>query len=291
MAGTLDRDRGLRGHRGRVEAAVLLPRDVRVPVGPGPRRTRPQLHDWRRRRPPEAHAGRQRPASVRMGCVRHAGRERRHQEQPAPGAVDARQHRAHEGAVAAPRHQLRVGPRTGHVPARLLPLEPVAVHPHVRARPGVSPALDRQLVPELPDRARQRAGDRRRVLALRHAGHVARTRAVVPAHHALRRGTARGHQPPARLAREGPDDAAELDREVGGRAGHVPDCRRRGPRHVQRHRDLHDPHRHDLRCDVRADRARARTGGDVCQRVRRSGQLPQAGRAVPAAGSPRPHVG
>ena len=208
-----------------VAAEVLLPRDVRVPVGTRPRRTRPQLHDWRHRRPPEADAGLQRAAPVRLGRVRHAGRERRHQEQPAPGAVDARQHRAHEGAAAAPRHQLRVGPRDRHVPARLLPLEPVAVHPHAREGPRVSPALDGELVPELPDRARQRAGDRRRVLALRHGGDDARARAVVPAHHAVRRRAARRGAGPARLAREGPDDAAELDREVGGRAGDVPDCR------------------------------------------------------------------
>ena len=39
-----------------------------------------------------------------------------------------------------------------------------------RARSGLPQAVERQLVPELQDRARQRAGRRRRLLALRHAG-------------------------------------------------------------------------------------------------------------------------
>ena len=46
--------------------------------------------------------------------------------------------------------------------------------------------------------------------------------AVVLPHHQVRRRTARGHRPPARMARQGPDDAAELDRAIGGGAGHVP---------------------------------------------------------------------
>ena len=57
------------------------------------------------------------------------------------------------------------------------------------------------------------------LLALRHAGRDARAGAVVLPHHAVRRRAARGDRPPARMAREGPDDAAELDRAVGGRAG------------------------------------------------------------------------
>ena len=94
----------------------------------------------------------------------------------------------------------------------------------VRARPGVPPALDRQLVPELQDRARQRAGRRRRLLALRHARSTTREleqwffRIT-----ALRRRAARRHRRARRVAREGPDDAAQLDRAIGRRAGHVPD--------------------------------------------------------------------
>jgi hypothetical protein len=66
-------------------------------------------------------------------------------------------------------------------------LESVAVHAHVPARPRVPQALERQLVPELPDRARERAGDRRQVLALRNRRDPARPRAVEPENHGLRR--------------------------------------------------------------------------------------------------------
>ena len=75
--------------------------------------------------------------------------------------------------------------------ARLLQVEPVAVHPDVRARPRIPPALVGELVPEGSDRSRQRAGGRRRLLALRHAGRNARSRAVVLPHHRVRRRPAR----------------------------------------------------------------------------------------------------
>ena len=139
----------------------------------------------------EAAAGLQRPASVRLGRLRPAGGERGDQERHPSRELDARQHRPHEGAAAAARHQLRVGARARDVPAGLLPLEPVAVRPDVRARAGVPPALDRQLVPELSDRARQRAGGRRRLLALRHDGHAEGPRAVVLPDHRVRRRPAR----------------------------------------------------------------------------------------------------
>ena len=76
-----------------------------------------------------------------------------------------------------------------------------------------------------------------------------------------------GIDQPARMARQGPDDAAELDRAIGGRAGHVP-ARAEPlpipPRRAVVHRRLHDAHRHDLRR-----------------------QLPDAGAGAPA----RPAVG
>ena len=49
-------------------------------------------------------------------------------------------------------------------------LEPVALHPDVRARPRVPPAIVGELVPERPDGPRQRAGrSTTALLALRHA--------------------------------------------------------------------------------------------------------------------------
>ena len=70
-----------------------------------------------------------------------------------------------------------------------------------------------QLVPEGPDRARQRAGDRRALRALRHAGRGAPARAVVLPHHRLRRPAARRPRHD-RLARARQDDAAQLDRPL-----------------------------------------------------------------------------
>ena len=62
---------------------------------------------------------------------RHASRE-----------VDARQHRPHERAAAAARHQLRLGARDRDVPARVLQVQPVDLPEDVRARARVPPALD-----------------------------------------------------------------------------------------------------------------------------------------------------
>ena len=80
VAGALGRDPGVRGDRRSQQAEVLLPRDVRVPVRARARRPRPQLHHRRRGRAPEAAAGLQRAAPVRVGRLRPAGRERGHQE-------------------------------------------------------------------------------------------------------------------------------------------------------------------------------------------------------------------
>ena len=67
---------------------------------------------------------------------------------------------------------------------------------------------------------------------------------------ALRRRRADG------LAREGPDDAAELDRALGRRPRQVP-AGGAGRPAIRADRGLHDAHRHDLRRDLRPARARA----------------------------------
>ena len=76
-------------------------------------------------------------------------------------------------------------------------------------------------------------------------------RAVVPAHHRLRRAPA---QRPRRdrLAGERQDDAAQLDRALRGRRGDVP---LRGAGH--RLPGVHDPSRHAVRRDLLRDGARA----------------------------------
>jgi hypothetical protein len=130
--------------------------------------------------------------------------------------VDAREHRPHEGAAPADWDQLRLGPRDRHLPARLLQVEPVAVRADAGTWPGLPEAIERQLVPELQHRAGQRAGGGRGMLALPHAGDHPGSRAVVLPDHRLRRRAARCDRASEGMAREGSDDAAELDRPVRG---------------------------------------------------------------------------
>ena len=114
-----------------------------------------------------------------------------------------------------------------------------------------------QVVPQRPDRAGQRAGDRRPLRALRPPGRGAPARAVVLPHHRLRRPPARR---PARRStgREHVvDDAGELDRPLRGRRGDLP---LRGAGH--RLPGVHHPARHALRRDLL--RAGARAPGRRC---------------------------
>ena len=169
VAAAVDDEPSVRS-RGRSAAAqVLLPGDVCLPLRSRARRPRPELHHRRHHGADEAYARIQRAASVRLGCVRTARRERGDQDRRAPRNVDARQHRPHERAVAAVGHQLRLGSRNRDLHARLLQIQPVDLPEDVRARPCVPQALERQLVSELPDGSRQRAGHRRDLLAVRLA--------------------------------------------------------------------------------------------------------------------------
>ena len=92
-------------------------------------------------------------------------------------------------------HLDRLVARVRHPRAALLPLDPVDLPAAVRAGPGLPQGGRGQLVPEGRDRARQRAGHRRPLRALRHARRGAPARAVVLPHHRLRR-------PPARRPRD-----------------------------------------------------------------------------------------
>ena len=135
--------------------------------------------------------------------------------------------------------------------AALLPLDAVAVPALPRARPGLPQGGRGQLVPQGRHGARQRAGDRRALRALRHARRGAPARAVVLPHHRLRRPAARRPRDD-RLARARGHDAAQLDRPLRGRRGHL-HLRGAG----RRLPGLHHAARHALRRDVLRDGARA----------------------------------
>ncbi len=136
--------------------------------------------------------------------------------------------------------------------ARVLPLDAVALPALLRARSRLPQGGAGQVVPERPDRARERAGDRRTLRALRRGGRVAEPDPVVLPDHRLRRRAARRDGPARVLAGAGADDAAQLDRPLGGRRGRLPGRRER-PRPV----GVHDAARHAVRRDVLRARARS----------------------------------
>ena len=111
-------------------------------------------------------------------------------------------------------------------------------------------------MPQGRDRARQRAGRRRPLRALRHRGDPAQPRAVVLPHHRVRRPPAHRLRPARVLARARGDDAAQLDRPLRGRRGRLPLRRSRA-----RLPGLHDPSRHPLRRHLLRPRPRASRAG------------------------------
>ena len=111
-----------------------------------------------------------------------------------PRDVDREVDRRLPAPVPLVGHLDRLVARVRHPRAALLPLDPVDLPAAVRARPGLPQGGRGQLVPEGRHGARQRAGHRRPLRALRHAGRGAPARAVVLPHHRLRR-------PPARRPR------------------------------------------------------------------------------------------
>ena len=196
---------------------VLLPRDVPVPLGPHPHGPRAGLRHRRSARPLQVDARLQRAAPDGLGRLRAARRERRHRARRAPGDLDLREHRQHAGPAPQDGHLLRLGSRGHHLRSRLLQVGAAHLHPDAGARASPIAALDRELVPVVPDGAGQRAGRGRPLLALRLRGHQARDRRLVLQDHRLRRGAAGVVRPAAGLARARHDDAAQLDRQERGR--------------------------------------------------------------------------
>ena len=105
-----------------------------------------------------------------------------------PAHLDDAQHREHAPPAADDGRDVRLGRRGRHLRARVLPLEPVVLPAVPGARAGLPRDGAGRLVPQGPGRAGARAGRGRqpRLLALRHAGHQARPRAVVLPDHEVR---------------------------------------------------------------------------------------------------------
>ena len=103
---------------------------------------------------------------------------------------------------------------------RLLPLDAVDLPAALRARARLPQARAGQVVPARPDRARQRAGDRRRAAsAAARRSIVKPARAVVLQDHRLRGAAARRLQAARVVAGARDHDAAQLDRPLRGRGG------------------------------------------------------------------------
>ena len=174
-----------------------------------------------------------------------------------PAQVDRGEHRPAARVDGALRVLVRLGSRARDAPPRVLPLEPVDLHAALRARPRVPQAEPRELVPQGPDRPRERAGRRRPVRAVRHPGHQEEAHPVVlQGHRVRRRAPRRARDAPRRVAGPGDRDAAELDRALVRRGRPVRD---RGPRRA--HQRLHDATRHPLRRHLHGRRRGLRPRG------------------------------
>ena len=202
-------------------ADLLRARDAAVPQRRAAHRP-PQGLLGRRRgralppphRPPRA-------AADGLRRLRAAGREPRDHDGPASARLDERGDRAVQAPVPRVGHLDRLVARVRHPRAALLPLDAVDLPAALRARPGLPQRGGGQVVSERPDRAGQRAGDRRSLRALRRRGRGQAARAVVLPDHRLRRPPARRPRHD-RVAPARQDDAAQLDRALRGRRGRVP---------------------------------------------------------------------
>ena len=268
----------------------LRPRDAALPLGRAPRRPPQVLLGRRRDRPlPTPPRVRRHPPDG-LRRLRPARREQRDPNGRAPQGCHRALHRLVPRAVQAVGNLPRLDPRGLDPRARLLPLDAVDLPEALRAGPRLPRRSPRPVVPEGPDGPRQRAGHRRPLRALRHARGPAPPLAVVLQDHRLRPAPARRLRPPRILARACGHDAAQLDRPLRGRRGHLP-LRRARPRLPR----LHDPPGHALRRDVlrRRSRAprrpqarrghRARAGGS---RLRRRGR-PRLDRGPRSRGAPQ----
>ena len=205
---------------------VLPPGDVPLPFGQDPYGPREELLHRRRDRPVQEDEGLQRAPSHGVGRLRHARGKRGHPARRASGCLDQGEHRLHEETVEAPRLRLRLGQGDRHVRRRVLRLGAVDLPEDVRKGARLPEERARQLLRAVPDRARQRAGRGRQVLAVRLGGDPERAGPVVLRHHPVRRRASRIYVEAARLAGTGAQHAEELDRQELRGGGRFPPGKR-----------------------------------------------------------------
>ena len=134
--------------------------------------------------------------------------------------------------------------------AELLPVEPVALPPDAREGARLQEARAGELVPVLPDRARERAGRKGGLRALRADSGAEGALAVVPSDHGLRRPLLGGLD---RLV-DWPEKVKLMQRNwIGRRSAPTSRFPARGGRGADH--GLHDASRHALRRDVPRGRA------------------------------------
>ena len=220
---------------------------VPLPLGGGPPGPRPQLHLRGPRRALPHDAGLRGPLAARLRLVRAPGGERRDQDRLAPAPLHRGADRRAQGVAHPPRRGLRLATRGAKPRPALHPRQPAHLPQALGAGPRLPGERDGELVPGLPDGARERAGPRgRHVRALRGPRRAPRARAVVPRDHAVRRrapGRARG----PRVARAREDHAAQLDRPLRGGRVRPPRRRPGGPRGA----GVHDAPGHRVRRHLR----------------------------------------
>ena len=137
---------------------VVRRRDAPVSIGRPAHGAHAQLHDRRR---DHAHAAAQGNAGAAADGVRRlrpAGGERRHQGGRPPAHRHRAQHRLDPRADEPDGLGDRLGPRDLDGRPGVLPLDAVAVPALLREGPRLSQGGARQVVPERPDGARERAG-------------------------------------------------------------------------------------------------------------------------------------
>ena len=175
MAARLGGRAGLRRAQPRPRRGARREQDVRrrdapVPLGRAPHGAHAQLHDRRRARAPAAPPRRPGAAPDGLRRLRPARRERRHPRGGPPAAGDRAQHRVDPRADAPHGVGDRLVARALDARARVLPLDAMALPAVLREGPRLPQGGARQVVPERPDRARQRTGHRRALRALWRRG-------------------------------------------------------------------------------------------------------------------------